>query len=145
MQGAVKPETRRPTSGLPPSSTPPPLPRALSTRPISPVPRPPLWFPPTLAARAQQLLQLVFHFAKHEDIRRMVNAMDIALLVDRVRDAFLATKGEFLTKDVNLPSPVASDVDITFRVGTARSVFTYVSFPAGGRNVLCNNTVSDTT
>lgn len=79
--------------------------------------------PPThpLLARTSPVLprtlETVFRFAKHEDLRRMVNAMKIALLLDRVRDA-LASSGNTSLDGGSIPPRVASDVAATFRVST---------------------------
>lgn len=60
--------------------------------------------------------QLVFHFAKHEEIKRMASIMDITLLLERVRDAFLADRGSLLGTDGVLSSHFANEIDVTFRV-----------------------------
>lgn len=63
--------------------------------------------------------QLVFHFAKHDEIKRMTSIMDIALLLERVRDAFLADRSSLLGADGVLSSHFANEIDVTVRVRTS--------------------------
>lgn len=64
-------------------------------------------------------MQLAFHFAKHEELKRITNAIEITLLLERVRDAYLAANDRDLSlvgPDGTLASHVASDIDTTLRV-----------------------------
>lgn len=60
--------------------------------------------------------QLVFHFAKHDEVKRMVAVMDIAVLLERLRDVFLADKSLLLGKHGSLSFNFINDIDMTFRV-----------------------------
>lgn len=48
----------------------------------------------------------------------MASIMDIALLLERVRDAFLADRGSLLGADGVLSSHFANEIDVTVRVRT---------------------------
>lgn len=61
-------------------------------------------------------LQLVFHFAKYEEAKRMVAVMDIAVLLERLRDAFTADKSSLVGRSGSLPFHVMNDIDMAFRV-----------------------------
>ena len=72
------------------------------------------------AARAtdyfEHAQQVVFHFAKHEEAKRMMAVMDIALLLERLRDAFLADRNSLVGRSGALPFWFTNDIDMTFRV-----------------------------
>ncbi|CAM9316088.1 unnamed protein product, partial [Hapterophycus canaliculatus] len=67
------------------------------------------------------LMQLVFHFAKHEEAKRMMAVMDIAVLLERLRDAFLADKSSLLGKNGSLPFHFVNDIDMAFRATAAEA------------------------
>lgn len=60
---------------------------------------------------------MVFHFAKHEETKRMVAVMDIAFLLERLRDAFLADKNSLVGRSGSLPFWFTNEIDMIFRVG----------------------------
>lgn len=60
--------------------------------------------------------QLVFHFAKHEEAKRMLAVMDIAALLERLRDAFVVDKDSLTGKNGSLPFHFVNDIDMAFRV-----------------------------
>lgn len=60
--------------------------------------------------------KLVFHFAKREETKRITSVLEIALLLERVRDAFLVDKDSLLSVDGNLSYHVVNDIDTTLRV-----------------------------
>lgn len=64
--------------------------------------------------------QLVFHFAKHEEIKRMVAVMDIAVLLERLHDAFLADKSLLFGQNGSLSPHFINDIDMAFRVRLVR-------------------------
>lgn len=49
----------------------------------------------------------------------MVAVMDIALLLERLRDAFLADKNSLVGRSGSLPFWFTNDIEMTFRVGVA--------------------------
>lgn len=70
------------------------------------------------SATFQPCVQLVFHFARYEEAKRMVAVMDIAVLLERLRDAFLADKNSLVGRNGSLPFHFMNDIDMAFRVRT---------------------------
>ncbi|CAM9298583.1 unnamed protein product [Ectocarpus fasciculatus] len=69
----------------------------------------------------EDLMQLVFHFAKHDEAKRMVAVMDIVVLLERLRDAFLADKDSLVGKNESLPLHFMNDIDMAFRATSAEA------------------------
>lgn len=51
----------------------------------------------------------------------MVAVMDIAMLLERLRDAFLADKNSLVGKNESLPLHFINDIDMAFRVCMTQS------------------------
>eukprot|EP00752_Nemacystus_decipiens_P011039 g9808.t1 len=69
----------------------------------------------------EDLMQLVFHFAKHDEAKRMMAVMDIAVLLERVRDAFVADKDSLVGRNGSLPFHFMNDIDMAFRTTGAEA------------------------
>lgn len=59
--------------------------------------------------------QVVFHSAKREEIRRMISVMDIANMLQRIRDTFVVAKDSLLSDDGALSHCLANDVETITR------------------------------